>query len=100
VNFVFHPKATEEFYKAIDYYEDTEPGLGFDFATEVYSAIQRSIAFPYAWPVIEDDIRRALVNRFPFGVLYSFEEERLLVIAVMHLHREPDYWKPRKKNKY
>ncbi len=64
MNFVFHPEATEEFYKAIDYYEETKPGLGFDFAIEVYSAIKRATAFPYAWPVIEDGIRRALVTGF------------------------------------
>jgi len=65
VNFIFHPEAAEEFYKAIDHYEEMEQGLGYDFAIEVSSAIHRTIAFPKAWPVIDDDIRRSLVNRFP-----------------------------------
>ena len=46
MNFSFHPEAEEEFNKAIDYYEDIEPGLGYDFALEVYTAIQRAVKFP------------------------------------------------------
>lgn len=66
---------SDDFEKAIEYYEEIEPGLGFDFAIEVYSTIQRSVAFPNAWPVIGGEIRRSLVRRFPFGILYSQENE-------------------------
>jgi hypothetical protein len=96
MSFSFHPESEEEFNKAIEYYENIEPGLGYDFALEVYSTIQRSVDFPKAWAVLEGDIRRSLVSRFPYGVLYSEEREGLYVVAVMNLHREPDYWKHRK----
>ncbi len=96
MSFAFHPEAEAEFNAAIEYYEDVDPGLGYDFAIEVYSSIQRSVEFPKAWPVIETEIRRSLVRRFPYGVLYSEEEEGIYIVAVMHLHRQPDYWKQRK----
>lgn len=96
MTFSFHPEAEEEFNKAIDYYEDIEPGLGYDFALEVYSTVRRSVDFPKAWAVLEGAIRRSLVRRFPYGVLYSEEHEEIFVVAVMNLHREPDYWKHRK----
>ncbi len=96
MTFSFHPEAEEEFNKAIDYYEDIEPGLGYDFALEVYSTVRRSVKFPKAWTVLEGEIRRSLVRRFPYGVLYSEEHEEVFVVAVMNLHREPDYWKHRK----
>ncbi len=96
MTFLFHPEAEAEFNQAIDYYQEIDPGLGFDFAIEVYPTIQRSVAFPNAWPVIDGEIRRSLVRRFPFGILYSVENEGIFVIAVMHLHREPEYWKNRK----
>jgi len=48
MNFSFHPDAEVEFNEAIDYYEEIEHGLGFDFANEVYSAIQRSVSLPKA----------------------------------------------------
>ncbi len=52
--------------------------------------------FQKAWPVLEGDIRRSLVNRFPYGVLYSEERDKIFIVAVMNLYREPGYWKQRK----
>ena len=92
----FHPEADAEFHEAIGYYEDCEPGLGEDFAIEVHTTIQNILAYPEAWPTLEDDIRRCLTSRFPYGVLYSIETDGVFILAVMHLHRNPDYWKHRK----
>ncbi len=97
MNFAFHPEAEAELNEAIEYYEEREPGLGYDFAIEVYSAIQRAVSLPKAWPVIDSDIRRSLVRRFPYGILYSEENEEIHIIATMHLNRHPDYWKSRKQ---
>jgi hypothetical protein len=94
--FDFHPEAETEFLEAIAYYEECEPELGEDFSLEVYSSIQNVLSYPLAWPVLEDDIRRCLTNRFPYGVLYSIESDRVYILAVMHLHRHPDYWKHRR----
>ena len=96
MTFSFHPEAEYEFNKAIDYYEDIEPGLGYDFALEIYTTIKRSVEFPKAWAVLDGDVRRSLVKRFPYGVLYSEEPKGIFVVAVMNLHREPSYWKNRK----
>ena len=93
--FNFHPDAEAELSEAIEYYENVEPGLGQDFAFEVNLAIQRAIAYPRAWVVLEGEIRRSLVRRFPFGILYSEEGDGILIVAVMHLHRDPGYWKSR-----
>ncbi len=97
MSFAFHPEAEAELNEAIEYYEDIEPGLGYDFAMEVYYAIQRAVSLPKAWPVIDGDVRRSLVSRFPYGVLYSEEYEGIYIVAVMPLHRHPDYWKHRKQ---
>jgi len=95
MNVLFHPDAELEFNEAIDYYEGVAYGLGLDFSIEIANAIARIVAFPQAWPVVEDDIRRALVKRFPYGVLYSEDQENIYIVAVMHLHRNPEYWKQR-----
>ena len=92
----FHPEAETEFHKAIDYYEECESGLGEDFAIEVHTAIQNILTYPEAWPPLEGDIRRCLTSRFPYGVVYSIETDGVFILAVMHLHRHPDYWKHRK----
>lgn len=70
----FHPDAESEFDLAISYYEDCEHGLGYDFSLEVLTGIQAIAEYPRGWPIIEDDVRRCLVNRFPFGIVYSVEE--------------------------
>ncbi|MBT5361948.1 MAG: type II toxin-antitoxin system RelE/ParE family toxin [Gammaproteobacteria bacterium] len=96
MSFTFHPDAEAELNHTIDYYEDIEPGLGYDFATEIYTAIKRAEQFPRSWAQLDSEIRRSLAHRFPYGVLYSEEEHgNIYVIAVMHLHRHPDYWKDR-----
>ena len=96
MNFDFHPEAETEFLEAIAYYEGCEPGLGEGFSLEVYSTLQNILLYPLAWPVLEDEIRRCLIHRFPYGVLYSVEPDRVYILAVMHLHRHPDHWKHRK----
>ncbi len=96
MNYLFHPEAEAELAQAIDYYEDCENGLGFDFAMEVYNAIDRIVLYPEGWPTLSDDIRRSLVRRFPYGILYAIENDEIIILAVMNLHREPNYWKDRK----
>ncbi|MBI3358206.1 MAG: type II toxin-antitoxin system RelE/ParE family toxin [Nitrospirae bacterium] len=95
MKYAFHPEAEDEFLQAIEYYEGCEASLGYDFAVEVYSVIERTMAYPKTWPIIEESIRRSLVRRFPYGILYAEADETLFIVAVMHLHRDPDYWKHR-----
>jgi plasmid stabilization system protein ParE len=97
MNYAFHPEAEAEFLEANAYYEERAPGLGLDFSAEVRAAIQRIQAFPLAWQVLEGEIRRALAHRFPYGVLYAVEDECIWIIAVMNLHRQPEYWRDRLK---
>ena len=96
MSFSFHPNAESEFLEAIDYYEKIETGLGYDFALEVYSAIKRSVDYPDAWALVNDEIRRTMVKRFPYGVLYSREKNNIFILAVINLHQHPEYWKERK----
>jgi toxin ParE1/3/4 len=95
VKYAFHPEAEAEFLGAIDYYEDREPGLGSDFAVEVHSTIGNILSFPTAWPILEDDMRRCRLRRFPYGIVYAQHEDLIFILAVMHLRRDPDYWKAR-----
>lgn len=95
--FEYHPEAKTEFFRAIDYYEECEEGLGYDFSIEVFSAIQNILDYPLAWPIMEEDVRRHQANRFPYGILYSIESDKIFILAIMHLHQDPDYWKHRSK---
>ena len=91
----FHPEAVEEFVEAAACYEACDSGLGTDFSRQVFPTIQNISDYPTMWPEIEPEVRRCLVHRFPFGVLFSIEPDGVFILAVMHLHRDPDYWKHR-----
>lgn len=99
MNYFFHPEAEKELIEAVDYYEGIELGLGYDFALEVFSAIQKSADFPDAWTPLKDKIRRSILKRFPYGIIYSKERKGLFILAIMNLHRRPNYWKDREKVK-
>jgi plasmid stabilization system protein ParE len=91
----FHPEAEAEFAGATAYYEKAEPDLGEEFSLEVHAALRNILSYPTVWPVLEGGVRRCLVNRFPYGILYSVEPDRIFILAVMHLHRQPGCWKSR-----
>ena len=91
----FHPAARLEFIDAVDYYECRSPGLGSEFAEEIGAALQLIAEAPRRWRCLEEDVRRKLLKRFPYGVLYTVEADYLLIIALMHFCRKPGYWRER-----
>jgi hypothetical protein len=99
MKFSFHPDAEIELNQAVDYYNDCQPSLGWDFSREVYISIQNIIAYPEAWTPLSKNTRRCLVNRFPFGVIYQITKNEILIIAIMQLNRKPGYWHKRISNK-
>ncbi len=92
---VFHPEADAEMAASARWYDQRSPGLGKRFLSEVRAATARIAASPEAWGLAAEGIRRHLVHRFPFGILYREETDRIYILAVMHLHREPEYWRHR-----
>ena len=84
--------AKRELDDAVDYYNREKPGLGYEFLWEVFFAIDRIRQFPRAWQTFHEDARRCLVRRFPYGIIYVQQEDLILVLALAHLHRHPDYW--------
>jgi plasmid stabilization system protein ParE len=91
----FHPEAALELEEAVFYYEECQAGLGKQLSHEIKSATHLILAHPQAWTIIENNIRRTLVRRFPYGLLYSFTKDEIYILAVMHLKREPNYWQTR-----
>ena len=83
--------------EAINWYESQAPGLGDTLLIEVLSAVDRISLYPDAWHPLDEDVRRCRLSRFPYGLIYSVEKGDILVLAVAHLHRRPDYWRDRLK---
>ncbi len=84
--------AEQEMVDAARYYELQAPGLGDDFLDKVAAAVQDIGGHPERWPVVRSDVRRRLIHRFPYALLYRVDTEEVVVQATMHLHRHPDYW--------
>ena len=95
MNYSFHEAAEKEFFAAIEYYEECQTGLGLKFSQEVYAAIKRICTHPYAWAKIDSKTRRCITRRFPYGIIYRIVEDNIGIMAIMHLHRKPDYWQYR-----
>ena len=84
--------AQQELDDAVAWYNEQVAGLGYDFLDEVDRAVRRTVAFPMSCPEIEPGLRRCLLARFPYGLIYGMEDDSIVVIAVTHLHRLPRYW--------
>lgn len=77
---------------AVAWYDSQSRSLGTQFLDDLDRAVRRIVAYPLASTTIEEDLRRCLLSRFPYGIIYGIDSETAIVIAVAHLHREPRYW--------
>jgi|JI10StandDraft_1071094.scaffolds.fasta_scaffold566182_3 hypothetical protein len=84
--------ALAELDEATQYYERHERDLGESFLTEYGHCLDRISRFPDAWSFASANCRKCLFKRFPYAVVFSVVDEVILVIAIMHLSREPAYW--------
>ena len=81
---------------AVVWYEEEETGLGTKFRESVESTILSIKNNPFAYPVVEGSRnRRALIDRFPYIVVYSLETDLILIVSVFHTSRNPMIWRGR-----
>ena len=89
------PPAEQEMFDAARYYELQSSRLGQDFLDKVELALRDLVSSSAQWPIIQDDIRRCLIRRFPYSLLYRIDLEEVVILAVMHQRRHPSYWRAR-----
>ena len=97
IPYVFVAEAEAELFAAAEDYERAVPGLGEAFLSEFSQALSLSREYPQAgqgWPDTPPglNVRRRLMNRFPFGIAYQLVNDRLVILAVAPLRRRPGYW--------
>ena len=91
----FHAEARRELLESVRYYEEQQAGLGRRFLEAATETIGRIQAHPNVYRVVSGTWRQCRVPRFPFGIVYRVANRRVEIIAVMHLHRRPGYWRYR-----
>ncbi len=85
----FRPEAQEELLEAQAWYEARADGLGMEFARAFEAALLSALRRPDGFHVVEDDLRRVLLRRFPYTLFYRVRGEEFLVVAVFHHRRDP-----------
>jgi plasmid stabilization system protein ParE len=91
----FHPAAEIELTETADFYDLDNPGLGGDFIAEVEHALAQIAEVPDAAPLVGGHIRRRVLLRFPYSILYAVIEDEVRVLAVAHHKRRPHFWQGR-----
>jgi len=84
---------------AVAWYDSQSPRLGIQFLDDLDRTVRRIVVYPLSCPEIEPNLRRCLLSRFPYGLIYGIDADTIIVVAVSHLHREPRYWINRIHNK-
>jgi plasmid stabilization system protein ParE len=92
----FHEAARSELAEAIAFYNDREAGLGDSLGAEVAATVDRIVENPGAGRLMRPEIRRRLLKRFPYSLLYHASSGRVQIVAVMHHRSDPEYWTDRK----
>jgi plasmid stabilization system protein ParE len=86
---IFKPLAQLEATEAFDWYAQSHINMGDAFSTEV----ERTSGFlsrnPYLYPKIEEEVRRANLDRFPYSLFYVIDDEVVSVLSCFHQHRDP-----------
>lgn len=90
--------ASQELDEAISFHDAQLPGLGKALLGEILAALDLIRRHPTAWHPLSTHTRRCRLRRFPYGLIYHADESEILVVAVAHLHRHPDYWHDRLKD--
>jgi len=90
-------EALQELRGAARRYRMIRPELGLKFNAAVSAALDRIEQWPLSGAIAGGNVRICTLKRFPYGVVYVPRESEIVVVAVMHLHRRPGYWKRRLK---
>ena len=87
--------AQRELRSGASFYDAQDPGLGKDFVLEVRRLCRRIVEVTRLGTEVQPGVRRRLVRRFPYAILYVIEDSEILVLAIAHQSRRPDYWSSR-----
>ena len=81
--------------EAADFYDLERPGLGTEFLDVVERTMHRVIEHPESYPIALEPVRKCVLSRFPYSVIYSVRDGEVYVSAVAHHSRRPFYWRDR-----
>lgn len=93
---VAEPRVDLDIAATFDRYENEQIGLGREFLVELRATYDRVADGPLKYQHLRSGIRRALVRRFPYAVYFAIEDDVIVVLAVLHVSRDPAEWQRRR----
>ena len=90
-----HPEAIAEAQAAVRWYRQRSESAAVRFVEEMDAAVDRVAASPQRGAPFAEGVRRILLHRFPFAVIYQEKADVIEIIAVAHGKRKPGYWRGR-----
>jgi len=97
VKIEFLPEADEEFREAARYYESEAAGVGLSFIAAVHKAVDDIVEFPLATQIHRAGIRKKVLRHFSYNIFYAVETDTIVIAAVAHQRKRPNYWRARLK---
>ena len=91
--FLIRGRAKRDVRRAAKWYERQREGLGKEFVAEVDAAFERITDNPQQYGIVHREIRHCILRRFPYGVFYRLQANKISVFAVIHLKRDEVLWK-------
>ena len=91
----FLPLAREELNETAAFYEASVPGLGEAFLDDVHRAIEIVRENPRIGAPVGNRLRKSILRRFPFSIVYAAHDEEIVIVAIAHQRRRPGYWRGR-----
>jgi len=91
----WHPEADAEFRSSGRFYESRQEGLGVRFGLAVLTAVEEAALDPERYQGTVGGCQLVRVKGFPYSVIYQGARPSLRILAIMHQHRRPGYWKDR-----
>ncbi|OGW12695.1 MAG: hypothetical protein A2W77_05000 [Nitrospinae bacterium RIFCSPLOWO2_12_39_16] len=92
---IVRPEAEDDLREVFSWYEDSRIGLGYDFLLQVDAGINFIKRNPEIHPIEYKGTRKHILKRFPYKIIYFVEEEKIIVLAVLHGRRNPALLKNR-----
>lgn len=89
------PKAEEDIETSYTWYEERRAGLGYDFILNLEAGFEEILRDPYKFKVEYKAVRKHLIKRFPFKIVYIVKDQKVIIIGVLHGKRNPEIIKGR-----
>ena len=94
---ILHSEAEDEFLDVVRFYAERSRRIGTEFAEQLREGIDFITMHPTGSPVLRGDVRKKVLRKFPYSIVYSIEPDQFVILAIMRHERRPGYWLHRQR---